>query len=428
LVPGFSRLQPYVTGFFPAGEPLTGWARLQAKFENISFLFLVLSVLTLPLGTSPFTVCGGAGLFFWLISHRTVDRYAPLLREPWIAPLAAWIGIHWVGLLYSPDPRVYGMDFALKTHYWVYAVAIGTLVSKKFPADRIIHALLAGLILNSIVACLQIGGIWPVDALDPKYLGLTSGYNSLAVFLNAGILIASYYFRWRKRMRSKAYFLIIIALFIFSIALTRGRSGYLTLLLILPIVIYNIMNGKRLLIAFLLCLLVCGLISYSPFVQERVTETLVDIQARLRMKNEMAWGEKYSEMEDRVYMWYWAVKMFAKNPVFGVGTGGYDQTMKQGGAEVVMPHPHSNYLHVASNFGLLGISIFVWLFYVLLRRGWIHRRDPVGYFVLSGILVFLIGGLNDTHLLDAGTAFFLAVLTGLQTALPKRSAGALDIQ
>jgi O-antigen ligase len=277
---------------------------------------------------------------------------------------------------------------------------------------------LAGLCINAGIAVLQVIRLLPVNELDPKYFGLAGGYNSLALFLVVGILMGSYYFRRKTDFGHRLGILVMMGLFFFNIIVMRGRSGYFTFALLSPIVIYNLCNGKRLLIAFLSYLLLIEIMTLSPYVQERVVESYVDIKIRLNMDTERALGKRYTELEDRAYMWYWAVEIFRKNPILGVGTGGYHDAIKEEGGELAMAHPHNNILHIAVNFGIIGLIGFTWFFWVLLKRGWVNRGDPVGFFVFAGTLAVLAGGIADTHVLDAGPAFFLAVITGLQRALP----------
>jgi O-antigen ligase len=80
-------------------------------------------------------------------------------------------------------------------------------------------------------------------------------------------------------------------------------------------------------------------------------------------------------------------------------------------------HPHSNILHVAVSHGVVGVAIMLWFFLVLVRNGWYNRGSPEGYFVLVGALAVFVGGFLNTHVLDAGPAFFLAVLSGLQAGM-----------
>jgi hypothetical protein len=60
----------------------------------------------------------------------------------------------------------------------------------------------------------------------------------------------------------------------------------------------------------------------------------------------------------------------------------------------------------------LGLAVFGWFFWVLLKYGWRSRRDLAGFFVLSATLVILIGGLTDTHILDAGGGCLLSITAG----------------
>ncbi len=95
--------------------------------------------------------------------------------------------------------------------------------------------------------------------------------------------------------------------------------------------------------------------------------------------------------------------------------------MVDAGAEVGIDHPHNNLLYMAASFGIPGVVVFCWLFWVLLKIGWRHRGETLDFFTLSSTLVILVGGLTETHLLDAGGVFLLAVTAGLQCPLPVES-------
>ena len=106
-----------------------------------------------------------------------------------------------------------------------------------------------------------------------------------------------------------------------------------------------------------------------------------------------------------------------------MGTGGFERAILLEGGDKGTAHPHNNILHVAVSFGILGILIFGWLFWILLKAGWQHRQNALGFFVMGSSLVILFGGLTDTHILDEGGVFLLAMTTGLVSALPKGKPG-----
>jgi O-antigen ligase len=258
-----------------------------------------------------------------------------------------------------------------------------------------------------------------------KYFGLAGGYNTLSVLLILGILTASFYFRKAARPKRAVFMLAVMLVLIANLFIIRGRAGYVTFGVLSPLVVYNLCRGRHLVVAASLYLLLIGVMGLSPFVQERVEDTMVDIRMRLTMDRDAAIGKKYSDTEERVYMWYWTLQVFSRHPLAGVGTGGLHHATLEAGAELGVDHPHNNILHMAVSYGIIGLAVFFWFFFVLLRNGWYNRGDPVGYFILSGALVLFVAGTLDTHVLDAGPAFLLAILSGLQETYADRvSAGA----
>ncbi len=389
------------------------WVRSK---RGASFLGLVLAMFVLPMGTSPFTILAMLAAVLSLSDRSFYRDLGHVLREPWARPVLVWIALAWIGLAYSQDATGVGLQYALKTHYWVYGLVAAASIRAGFPAIRLVQAFLAGLLVNAVIAFLQVPG-WVPSKMVGKFFGLASGYNTLSILLILGILMASFAFRRARTPRRGVLMLVFMVALFANLFIIRGRAGYVTFAVLSPIVVYNLCRGRHLLAAFLLYLLLIAMTGWSPFVQERVMDTMVDIRLRLKMDRDTAIGRKYSDLEERVYMWYWAAQMILKNPVAGVGTGGFNQAMRQAGAEVGVDHPHSNLLHVAVSYGAVGLVAFFWFFFVLLRLGWYNRGRPVGFFILSGGLVIFIGGGLNTHILDAGPAFLLAVLSGLQEAV-----------
>jgi len=391
---------------------------------QIQYYFFLGAFFAMPMGTSPFTILGGCALILWIFSgefYRCRYRY---LKEAWFLPVVALTALVWIGLIWSPDPSGIGFKFAKKTHYWLYAFAVASVLFNGKSAENLIKAFLTGLSLNALVGFLQYLKVIPIiSKFGTVYTGFHGGYNTLAILLVLGILTASFYFRMAEGKKAKGIYFFLMLVYFFHLIILTGRGGYLTFAILSPIIAYNVSPRKSLIAILIIYILVIITMSFSPVVQDRFTVTINAIEEHFDAKEDFVSGKKYSGPLDRIYMWRWAIHLFKEHPFIGVGTGGYKQSVLASGGDIGIAHPHNNILHMAASYGVLGLFAFAWLFWVLLKAGWQNRHGPVGFFIFSSSLVILVGGFTDTHILDAGGAFLLAVTTGLMTTLPNKRHG-----
>jgi O-antigen ligase len=214
-----------------------------------------------------------------------------------------------------------------------------------------------------------------------------------------------------------------MVLLFFHLVILEGRGGYLTFILLSPMILLNLIRSLGLLKTTITVIVLLGLIFLSPIVRERASLTIDEIQYHINAPSESAWGGIYSHWQDRFYMWNKAVKIFLAHPFIGIGTGGYQTEMARIGDPEAPPiaHPHNNILYMAVSFGILGIIVLFWFFWEIMSNAWKERKTPLGYFILSVALVIFVSGFVNTQILDANTAFFLAIATGLQQGLKQFS-------
>lgn len=375
----------------------------------------------MPMGTTPFTILGICLLGLWICSGEFLRKGKAYLHEEWFFPVVALISMIWLGLIWSPEPFGLGFKYAKKTHYWIFTFAISSISMMERPKEALIKAFLGGLLLNAMVALFQVGHIVPRFSQwgSTGYTGFYGGYNTLAILLVLGVMIASFYFRYVKEKRGKLFYGSLILIYFFHLMILEGRGGYLTLAILSPVIIHNILNGKNFPRMLLIYLLIPIIMFFFPVVRDRVAKTKADLIYYLNADDDITWGKRYSENIDRIYMWRWAAHLFMENPIIGFGTGGYRKAILDAGGEKGIDHPHNNFLYIAVSFGIVGLFIFCWLFWVIFKAGWRNKESPLGFFILSSSLVILVGGLTDTHILDAGGAFLFAITTGLISVLPK---------
>jgi len=410
------------TPCFDENEKLSYLTKIRFSSGHLIYYLFCGAFFVMPMGTSPFTILGGCILTIWLFSGEFIRRKEGYLKEAWLYPVLAIIVLTWLGLIWSPDPSDLGLKYAKKTHYWLYALALAGTGFNKDPSENLIKAFLVGLLFNALVAYLQVGNIVPrfSEWGSTGYTGFYGGYNTLAILLVLGMMTASFYFRVAVSKRERIIYASLMLVYFIHLMILEGRGGYLTFALLSPIIIYNLLYGKKLYHIFLVYALIIGIMSASPIVRDRVSNVVNDLHLHLKEGGDVKMGKTYSKHIDRIYMWRWAIALFIKHPLIGVGTGGYKKTILMEGGDKGISHPHNNILHMAASFGILGLFVFGWLFWILLKAGWQHRHSLTGFFILASSLVILIGGLTDTHILDAGGLFLLALTTGLMSVLPKR--------
>ncbi|MGE5841429.1 MAG: O-antigen ligase family protein [Deltaproteobacteria bacterium] len=374
--------------------------------------------LMMPVGISPALIFGALAAFIWFFSGMPL-RVKPFFRQSWFWPIMALILLPWVGLLYTPDPEGLGINYAGKTYYWIFCLALASLSFRKVQPRWLIDAFLLGLAVNACAGILQLVGI-----MAPKqgwFSGLTRGYNTLTVYLVLGILICAFYFREAEERGKKAGSIALMLLYFIHLMIMRGRTGYLTLIILLPLLLKTLLKRFSVWKLTLVFSLAAGSMCFSPIVRERVELTLSELKYHMSTEGSKAWGREYTVHQDRFYYWRGAVEIFLENPVLGVGTGGYTKILKERRPkdDPLIHHPHNNFLYMAASYGVVGIFVYIWLFWELVKNGWKERDTHTGHLILCSALVLFMNGLLNTTILDAGTLLLLSLAAGLQRSLPE---------
>ena len=393
--------------------------RLSADF--LIYWLVCAAFLSMPLGSSPPVICGGLGALIWIASGKPIKLWRTYVGQSWFRPVAVLIVLPWIGLLYTPDPAGFGIAFAKKTHYWLYAFVVAAIPFTRFSFDRLIHAYLLGLAVNALVAILQFIGIFPMMNILAYGLGL--GYSTMATYLVLGILMASLYFRDNKDPKKRILYGLLMGGYFFHLIILGGRAWFLTLLLVSPLILRNLFGRARILKMSLAYAAIFGIVLLSPIVRDQISRSIDQIKYHLNRDPNLAWGKEYHIKENRLYMWRGATEIFLENPIVGVGTGGFPVVLHERG-DPDWPHanhPHNNFLYMAVSFGVIGIVALTWFFWEIFRNSWQERHTHLGYFVFATALVIFINGMFTSEIVDAATAFLLALATGLQNGFPKFS-------
>jgi O-antigen ligase len=392
--------------------------RAELRPECLVFYCFAGVFLSMPMGTSVPIMLGALGAFICVISGMAF-QVKPFLKQSWSWPVLTFIILPWLGLLYADVPAGSGIEYAAKTYYWLFCLALASVSINNRQLRWLIIAFLLGVAINSCAGILQFAGV-----MAPKekwFSGLIRGYGTVTVYLVLGILVSAFYFREIEEPRKRAAIAGLMLLYFLHLIILEGRTGYLTFILVSPLIMKTLFRNLRIWKCALLFVLVVGAMFSSPIVKKRVVLTISQLKYHMTAEPDKAWGREYTRQQDRFYMWSGATQIFFEHPIVGVGTGGYPVVLKKARApgDPLIAHPHNNLLYMAVSYGIFGILAFVWLFGEMIRNAWNLRKEIRGHFILCTAIVIFISGLFNTTILDAGTLLLLSLAAGLQGGLPR---------
>lgn len=382
------------------------------KADRALFWAFVLLFFLLPIATSPAVIAGVLALAIWILSGKVVSDRGRWMREPWALPLAVFIMLPWIGLLWAPDVAE-GMRFASKTYYFCLAFALATVRVSDQDIEVLLKAFLAGLLVAAFSSLLQVIGVLPLAKSVPSLIYAKRIHGSMFLVLGLALLVT--YIKDSRDMRMRMLLGLMMLFFVFILGMSGGRSGYVSLFFVSPLVLYKLTGRFHLKkIALAVMLMIALLLSFGP-VRERFGEIGQEFQ-------EYREGNPNSSIGIRLHMWNGAVQIMTEHPLLGVGTGGYRTAMKRFETSVQVlgyqdvDNPHSNFFYMGASFGLIGAASLLWLLYAMLRKGWQTKYSQAGFAVLVyGVMVILVG-ITSTTIMDFATANLMSLMIGIRSS------------
>lgn len=369
-------------------------------------------VFFIPIYTSPLFICGAFVLAVWIISGTFLKDARVWFDGRFKVPVALMILLPWLGLVYTPAIEE-GVSIAMKTYYWFFSIAIITTLRARKKPDLILKMFLAGLSLNSAISILQFFGL--VRPKDGNITGLFSGSSpwiAFSLLLATGSLIAAFYF-FHERSKLRYLYVILIAQFLFTIGFIGGRSGYLSIIILLPLLFYKSIRQSGTTKVIILSAVALSLLLSLPLIKSRIAKAGEDLVLYER-------GHINTSVGLRLHMWKISIAEIKKNPVFGGGTGSFKKSWESYKKDPAFPffdHPHNSFLYMTLSFGLPGLIAFCWLLLLMLKEGWKRRDSALGFSVFVFTIVFIIGSLTDTQVLPTATAITLPIFAGISGAI-----------
>ncbi len=377
-----------------------------------SYLLMIL-IFLIPITTAGSSVLSVLILFCWLLIADFKNDWKLVASNP-IAVASLFIfGLHIVGLLWTDD-MTWGLVFLKKSAKFLM-LPVFMLYVKQQHIKYYIAAFISSMMLSELLSY----GIW-FEIIQPFKHATVSNptpfvshiiYNpflALAIY----ILLSQFILERRPPIWISLLNIIFLLTMTCNMFITGGRSGYIGLIGMLCLLVFQRFKGQfviALILSIVLCSSVFG-VAYSAkgLFKSRVDQTFYSLKHYNEQKNTSA-GKRLT----------WAIngfEMFLKHPLIGVGTGDFKREMadihQHNSPEIEVPdNPHNMYILWMGQFGVLGIFAVLWLFYSQLRMALYSNNPLIKHLGVALPVLYFIVNFGESYLLLHASGLLFAVMS-----------------
>lgn len=372
----------------------------------------------LPIGVK-YLAFLGCGLACAVVLTRQ-RRWAELRRRPdLVAALAFW-GFGLLSMAWSSASLR-----MMVTQLWLYGMLlVSPLIALACPPALARLALRQFAIASALVGCAStlahfqlLPAGWQVWSSSIEAEGNQRIVTSLMLALGAALAVLHALSVVSDRRRERAAWLIAAALSTVGLALQDRRTGMVALPVLLAVLgLARLRSTAQRLGVILGIAALCGLAwQASPVVRAHLSEGLNEMRSYQSSDSvETSWGMRLRLAER-------TLQMVHERPVAGHGIGSWIsqwQARVPPGLKIsIHTTPHNEYLLVASQLGLIGIALLLWLLLGNAWRGW--ATGAVGHAQLLVWTAIAWTGFFNVVLRDSKFALPLLLLAGLAGAVTR---------
>lgn len=388
-------------------------------FDTIVYWTIILIPLSMAIAPAPTNILIGWLIFAFLIK-KILKKQRLFINTPINVPFLFLFVISLISILNTINyPDSLRGIFRLIQYMFIFLI-VSEEIKDKRQVKRIFFSMLLGISLVSLDALWQIyfgkdfirGNSAIVNIGLRRATASFPDANVLGVYLSAIvpiiIVLTLYYLKDKK----KIIMLLINFLALLGLMLTYSRPTILAVYVIL--LLLGMIKKDKVLLFILIMLIII-----APFI------------APASIKN---WAKevnyhpiRFMCNDDRIAIYRNTLNMIRAHPFIGVGVNTFMKNYKiykespeyRNVVTSDYMYAHNNFLHIAGETGLLGLSVFIWLIYKLFMAS-IHIYNKVKDNFLKNVslalilclVAFLVNGLTESSLYYSRVAMIFWYLTG----------------
>jgi len=289
-----------------------------------------------------------------------------------------------------------------------------------------ISSFLYGMLISELLSYGVMFSLWKIRFATPFNPSIFIHHIQYSIFLSITSIMLLFMGLKEKKKISKTVYLTFFITSTLNLFLNIGRTGYVTFLasMLLSYLILYKFKFKTIFLGIMTTTTIL-FISYSisPNFQTRIHQISLDIK-------QMTNNDQYdTSIGARIALWIAAVDIIEKHPILGVGVAEHlnqknkfalSDNNKKFKFLTKIAHFHNSFLEILTQLGLLGLSLFIYILYLIAT---LPIKDPnTKVFQISLISIFVLGSFADRlfHLNSTISLFsFILALILIQFRIEK---------
>ena len=392
--------------------------RQKINFEKTYYYLLLAFAFTMPLSRAANSLFVALLILLLILQGHYKKHFDILKRSMFAVALFLFMGFTILSLLWTQNYEV-GLHAKLLYLYWIAIFAIALNV-KKEQIPPIISAFIFGMVISEILSYGMFFELWTIKGHGREYPSPFMMHIDYSIFLAfTAIILLNRLLSDRYAPKEKWIILFFFLTITGNLFINEGRTGQLAFVagIFATVFIHYRFTLKSLFISFLLILAIfSSAYTFSDTFHSRVQAAKHDIMQINKGQLNSSWGI-------RVAMYTVAADILKEHPLVGVGVGDFRDAAKEAlekndhgfPKEVIafIPkyHFHSQYLNVLVQGGIIGLLLFLMLFYQFSR---LSIDDPeLKELSLLIVILFLVGFIPEPLLMKQFTNALFILFAGL---------------
>ncbi len=278
-----------------------------------------------------------------------------------------------------------------------------------------ISAFLLGMLISELLSYGVIFSLWKIRFSTPLNPSIFLHHIQYSIFLALTAIILFFKGFWDKNSKMRVVYFLFFTTVTLNLFLNIGRTGYIVFLATLVLALTRIYRFRVKAILIILISTIFSIVlvySISSNFRTRVYQGTVDIQ-KLMTK-----GDYNTSIGSRFALWIAAEDIWVKNPLFGVGVAEHINKKNEFARKnrkfeflTKIKHFHNSFLEILTQFGLVGLSLFLYILYLISKIPIKNRF--INIVKISLLSIFILGDFADRLFYLNSTMSLFALMCGL---------------